>query len=204
MPQDKATEQIYYYVRDELPFGYNSADALQASAILADGYGQCNTKGIVFMALLRAIGVRCRLHGFTIAKPLQKGALSGLAYLLSPSEIIHSWVEVYMGGRWINVEGFIIDRPYLKQLQQKFPQSQGAFCGYGVATLNFLDPPIDWSGDSTYIQKEGIVQDFGTFDSPDDFFAHHHQQLSPLKRLAFQIYARPSMNRNVRRIRDGA
>lgn len=71
--QVKAIEQIYNFVRDELAFGYNSDDALQSSTILSYGYGQCNTKGIVFMALLRAVGMRCRLHGFTISKELQKG-----------------------------------------------------------------------------------------------------------------------------------
>ena len=69
---------IYNFVRDEIKFGYNSDDTLSASKILKDGYGQCNTKGILFMALLRAVNVSCRFHGFTINKELQKGAISGI------------------------------------------------------------------------------------------------------------------------------
>ena len=45
---------IYNFVRDEIMFGYNTDDNIPASKVLADGYGQCNTKGTLFMALLRA------------------------------------------------------------------------------------------------------------------------------------------------------
>ena len=43
----------YAFVRDEIAFGYNLADDLPASRVLEDGLGQCNTKGTLFMALLR-------------------------------------------------------------------------------------------------------------------------------------------------------
>ena len=78
---------IYDFVRDEILFGYNVDDSIPASRVLRDGFGQCNTKGTLFMALLRACGVPCRAHGFTIDKKLQKGAMSGLVYRLAPREI---------------------------------------------------------------------------------------------------------------------
>ena len=46
-------KEIYNFVRDEILFGYNVCDEMAASKILSDGYGQCNTKSILFMALLR-------------------------------------------------------------------------------------------------------------------------------------------------------
>ena len=102
--------KAYEFVQNELLFGYNLSDEMKASEILRDGYGQCNTKGTVLMALLRAIGIPCRFHGFTIEKRLQKGAITGLAYWLAPDSIIHSWVEVYYKDEWINLEGFILDK----------------------------------------------------------------------------------------------
>ena len=84
---------VYDFVRNEIAFGYNASDELPASVVLADGIGQCNTKGTLLMALLRVVGIPCRLHGFTIDKPLQKGAITGIAYMLAPQRIIHSWVE---------------------------------------------------------------------------------------------------------------
>lgn len=61
------------------------------------------------MALLRALSIPCRIHGFTIHKQLQKGAMNGWYYHLSPKEIIHSWIEVLYNDRWLNMEGFIVD-----------------------------------------------------------------------------------------------
>lgn len=65
-------KEIYDFVRDDVLFGYNVDDCVPASRVLKDGYGQCNTKGTLLMALLRAVGVKCRVHGFTIDKVLQK------------------------------------------------------------------------------------------------------------------------------------
>lgn len=66
-------KEIYYFVKDEILFGYNISDDISAEKVLKDGYGQCNTKGILFMALLRKVHIPCRIHGFTIDKKLQKG-----------------------------------------------------------------------------------------------------------------------------------
>lgn len=65
-------KQIYNFVRDEILFGYNVDDSIPASKVLADGYGQCNTKGTLFMALLRGVNVPCRVHGFTIDKNFKR------------------------------------------------------------------------------------------------------------------------------------
>lgn len=193
---------VYDFVRNEIEFGYNVADDLPASRVLADGYGQCNTKGTLLMALLRAVGVPCRLHGFTIDKALQKGAITGIAYALAPRRIIHGWVEVWFDSRWVCLEGFILDADYLRSLQRRFPQTQ-RFCGFGAATPNLAAPAVEWRGEDTFIQKDGIVDDFGTFDDPDAFYAQHGSNLRGPKRWLFLHIVRRRMNDNVARIRLG-
>lgn len=193
---------VYDFVRNEIAFGYNEGDELPASRVLADGIGQCNTKSTLLMALLRAVGVPCRFHGFTIDKALQKGAITGLAYALAPQRIIHSWVEVWHQDRWIALEGFILDAPYLASLQRPFPQAR-AFCGFGAATPDLSAPGVEWRGQDTYIQREGIVDDFGVFDDPDAFYARHGSNLGGLKRWLFKHVMRHGMNANVRRVRTG-
>lgn len=201
LPEFARIGAVYAFVRDEIPFGYNASDDLPASRVLSDGIGQCNTKGTLLMALLRAVGVPCRFHGFTIDKALQRGAISGLAYLLAPRNIIHSWVEVWFEGRWVNLEGFILDKPYLSALQSRFKRSEGPFCGFGVATTDLQNPPVDWCGADTYIQKDGINQDFGVWDSPDAFYAAHGVNLSGAKKWLYQNVVRHWMNRTVASIR---
>ena len=89
----------YTFVKEEIQFGYNRSDDIAASEVLADGYGQCNTKGNLLMVLLRALGIQCRFHSFTIDQQLQKGAIPSYVFWLAPKYIIHSWVEVlYDGG----------------------------------------------------------------------------------------------------------
>jgi len=192
---------IYNYIRDEILFGYNKDDKIKASKVLKDGYGQCNTKGILFMALLRVCNIPCRIHGFTIDKILQKGAMTGFVYNKAPKNIFHSYVEVYLDNTWYELEGFILDEEYLTKLQDKFNDCNGAFCGYGVAVKDFKNPVIDFNKNNTYIQSEGINQDFGIYDNPDILLKEHHQNLSIIKRFLYRHFGRHKMNKNVKRIR---
>lgn len=193
---------IYDFVQNDIDFGYNESDEIPASKVLNDGYGQCNTKGTLLMALLRSVGIPCRFHGFTIDKQLQKGAITGLPYLLAPKNIIHSWVEIYYQEKWLNLEGFILDKNYLNKLQCTFPDITGSFCGYGVATTDFRNPQIEWKGADTYIQKEGITHDFGIFDDPDSFYKAHGSNLSGAKAILYKHIVRKLMNLNVSKIRN--
>jgi len=78
-----------------------------------------------------------------------------------------------------------------------------AFCGFAVATPNLSNPPIEWKGTDTYIQKDGINHDYGIFDDPDSFYESHGINLSGIKRFLFRHVVRKWMNNNVSRIRRG-
>lgn len=203
LPERERIRSVYEFVRDEILFGYNRADEIPASEVLSDGIGQCNTKGTLLMALLRAVGLRCRFHGFTIHKELQKGAITGIWYRMAPKEIVHSWVEVQLEDEWFFLEGVILDRPYLKALQATSRQNagSGSYCGFGACTGDIMNPVVDFDGNHTYIQADGIARDFGLYNDPDSFYAEHSQALSPLKKWLFSHYIRHRMNDNVRRIR---
>ncbi|MCK9480014.1 MAG: transglutaminase family protein [Firmicutes bacterium] len=195
-------QAIYNFVRDEIKFGYNVSDYISASQVLNDGYGQCNTKATLLMALLRATDVPNRIHGFTIDKALQKGAITGIWYRLSPKNILHSWVEVWVNEQWYFLEGVILDKPYLTKLQEQNSDCKTTFCGFGVYTDNFENPPIEWNLNNTFIQDNGINRDFGVFDTPDAFYAKHQQELNAFKKFIFQHIVRHIMNNNVERIRN--
>lgn len=202
LPEHERIGAVYDFVRNEIEFGYNRADDIAASEVLADGFGQCNTKGTLLMALLRGVGIRCRIHGFTIHKGLQRGVVPKLVYPIAPQEILHSWVEVEHDGAWLNLEGFILDDPFLKVLQTSFAGSE-SLCGYGAGTDCLSAPPVDWTGTDTYIQKAGIVQDFGTFDTPDTFYAEHGQAFGRLRGWLYRNLIRHWMNARVRAFRAG-
>ena len=201
LPEFERIGAIYNFVRDEILFGYNTDDSLPASRVLRDGYGQCNTKGTLFMALLRACDIPCRVHAFTIDKKMQHGAMTDFVYRNAPDNIFHSWVEVLYEGKWYNLEGLILNKDYLTALQKKFPDCTGAFCEYGVGVKDFRAPVIDWNGNDTYIQIEGINQDFGVYNNPDDMLLEHHQETGAIKGFIYRHIGRHLMNRNVKKVR---
>ena len=128
--------------------------------------------------------------------------MTGLVYALAPKNVFHSWVEVYLDGVWYELEAFILDKPYLEKLQIANKDCTGAFCGYGVAVRDLHHPVIDFNRNNTYIQSEGINQDFGIYDSPDELLREHHQEMSRLKAFVYRNFGRHLMNSNVRNIRN--
>jgi len=202
LSQYEAIGAIYTFVRDDILFGYNKDDRLPASEVLKDGYGQCNTKGTLLMALLRAVGIPSRIHGFTIYNELQRGAIPNYIFAIAPDRIIHSWVEVFIEDKWVNLEGYIIDRAYLNKVQQHFGSQCSDFSGYGIATKCLQNPEVNWVGKDTYIQKEGIADDYGVYVQPDDFYGKYGTNLSGIKKLLFRFVIRHLMNFNVNRIRS--
>ena len=86
--------------------------------------------------------------------------------------------------------------------QEKNSDCKGAFCGYGVAVKDFKNPIIDFDRNNTYIHSEGINQDFGVYDSPDDLLKAHHQEMSAIKAFLYKHFGRHLMNRNVKKIRN--
>ena len=197
----ECVKAIYNFIRDEIKFGYNTDDSIPASKVLRDGYGQCNTKGTLFMALLRSCNIPCRIHGFTIDKKLQKGAMTGFVYKKAPNNILHSWVEVLLDEKWYELEGFILDNLYLSNLKKIIPNNIKSYFGYGVAVKDINNLQIDFNKNNTYIQSEGITNDYGVFDSPDDLLKNFKQNLSKIKKIIYKLIGRHLMNRNVNKIR---
>ncbi|MBN2737173.1 MAG: transglutaminase family protein [Spirochaetales bacterium] len=200
LPEFERIGAVYEFVRNTIYFGYNSSDELKASQVLDDGYGQCNTKATLLMSLLRACNIPCRFHAFKIEKSVQKGIITGLAYKITPQNIIHSWVEVWFKESWIILEGVIIDDLFLQSLRQHFSNDK-EFNAYGVSTPDLMNPLIEWKGKDTFIQNMGINHDFGIFSCPDDFYAQHGSNLSGFKKCLYSRLVRHSMNRKVQKIR---
>ena len=193
---------VYTFVRDEIAFGYNAADDVPASTVLADGYGQCNTKTTLLMALLRGIGVPVRFHGATVHKRLQRGVVPGPLYPLAPADIVHSWAEVRHQDRWVGLEGVILDSAYLDGIRSTVATGRtAAFLGYGVGTEDLADPPITWTGTDTAIQATGVTDDHGVHDDPDTFYRAHGTNLTGPRAWLFRHWVRHAMNRNVAGIR---
>jgi len=195
----------YDFCRQEILFGYNrGGDAIPASEVLSEGIGQCNTKAILFMALLRAMNIPCKLHAYTVDKRMQKGAVGRTAYLVAPNEIIHTTVEVGYGEGWVNLEGVILDDDYIAGVRALFSGHEGSFCGYAIGVEDFQNPPIAFQGGDTAIQSTSIVRNLGVYSTPDEFYAENGTNTTGLKKIMYKSILHRLMNRNVRKIRSKA
>lgn len=195
-------KNIYEFVQNDILFGYNSTDILSAVEVLRDGFGQCNTKATLLMALLRSVNIPCRLHAFNVSKDFQKGALPQIIYLLAPKYILHTWVEVFFNDKWIALEGVIIDKNYLYTVQQKYTEYKGIFKKFAIATKDVETVNIDWTGNDVFIQKEAVVDDYGIFSSPDILFSKHTQNMSKIKLYLYSHIGTKMMTKRVFKIRN--
>ncbi len=127
--------------------------------------------------------------------------MAGLLYRLAPRSIIHSWAEVFVDGRWVGLEGVILDDAYLKGIRTRTGRDGGAFLGYGVGTDDLANPPIEWVGTDTRIQATGVNQDFGVFDDPDTFYLAHGVNARGSKAWLYRHLMRNAMNKTVKMIR---
>ncbi|MDY0290248.1 MAG: transglutaminase-like domain-containing protein [Sphaerochaeta sp.] len=202
--KEKATliGEVYTFVRDQIAYGYTKSFALPASKILKKGYGNCITKSTLLMALLRGVGVPCRFHTMTIRKIIFRGLLPKLSYKAVPKRPFHAWVEVLYNNKWLALEGHIIDTAYLTNLQRKFPDYMGSFYGYGIAVLNFRNPPNKWNNTDTYVQNEATEEDLGIFDTPDDFFTQHPESEAYTQSFRYRVMIRRHLNKSIRALRD--
>ena len=154
------------------------------------------------MALLLAMDIPCRFHEFTVDKIILRGILKGTGYSLAPKQLYHGWVEVQFRRSWIQLEGHIIDKYYLLKLQSKFQNYMGSFYAFGLAVLNFKNPPINWEETHTYVQKRAIEEDFGIFNSPDEFFQKHPEASKFSKKFSYRHFIQPNLNKHIKAIRE--
>lgn len=193
---------IYDYVQNKILLGYNKYDNLSATQVLADGIGQCNTKATLLMALLRAVGIPCRLHGTKVTKVFQRSLMPKIMAKLAPPLIVHTWAEVLYNGEWLSLEGVITDRVYISGLQKKFPDYKGKFFDYAVAVKDFSNLQIEWNGENTTVQQQAVVEDLGVFDTPDEFYTEYKQEYRGIKKFMYENIGRKIMTRKVAKVRQ--
>ena len=162
----EAALRIFYFVREEIPFSMDYADA-KASRTLKKGTGFCFTKTNLHIALLRAIGIPARCHYAHLNKELLKDVAPRFMYNRMPF-ITHPWPECYLSEKWIACEA-LEDKEFYK-----------ACLRMGNITKEEV-PPIDWNGETNLIlSKPWIIKDVGTFPSIDDVLIEGRRRGEPL------------------------
>jgi transglutaminase-like putative cysteine protease len=196
--------RIHDFVRDEIKFGFASAFYEQtASQVLARGVGFCNTKGTLFTAMLRAAGIPARQHFVNIdAAILVPFVDTGSSF------VDHSYTELWLDGRWVRVDSYIVDAP-LFGVASKRVREQSKTLGFGV----HRDGTCQWDGRSDAFAQYVVPGSDGPLSTRDygvhaDVGAFYEtglgvNRLGPLLRLGFGFYARTA-NRRIEAARQAA
>ena len=196
-------DRIFHYVRDDIRFGFPvDGDFVKASDTIRMGYGQCNTKATLLLALCKAAGIPARIHFSLISKDIQKGFFTGPAYWLMPKEISHSWIEVEIDGRWRRIDTFINDLPLFNAAKAKIKRL-GWSVGYSVALKDGeASAELDLEHEA-YQQMAAVTEDHGTWDDPSGYYASSRYKNRP-DPLRMWLYRRliGGVNRRVEAVRD--
>ena len=103
-PREKAV-RLYYAVRDGIyydPYRIDpSRGAFKASTILGKGYGYCVAKAVVLAAVLRAVGIPCKLHFADVRNHLTTERLKAL--MQTDTFFYHGYNDIHLDGRWVKV-----------------------------------------------------------------------------------------------------
>lgn len=163
-------ERLFHYVRDDITFGFPpEGDFVKASETIERGYGQCNTKATLLLALCKACGIPARIHFSLIKKDIQRGFFTSLAYWLMPQEISHSWIEVEIDGRWRRIDTFINDLA-LYEAAKKELNRRGWRTGFSLALADGdVSPDLNLDGEA-FQQMAAVTNDHGVWDDPADYY----------------------------------
>lgn len=195
--------RLFRFVRDEIVFGFPpEGDFVKASQTIERGYGQCNTKGVLFLALCKAVGIPARLHFSRISKEIQHGFFKGLFYWLMPTEISHSWLEVDIDGQWRSVDTYINDLALhsaaVREIERRDWQT-----GFSVSrAAGVPSAALDLDGTHSS-QMAAVVGDLGTWDEPLAFLRGPDYLNRPglIRQWIYRCYL-PLANRRVRKLRE--
>lgn len=201
-PADKL-ERIFGFVRDDILFGFPpEGDFVTASQTIERGFGQCNTKGILILALCQAADIPARLHFAGITKEIQHGFYKGVFYELMPNQISHAWLEVDVDGRWVQVDSYINDLALHVAAVRELARS-GWTTGYSVSRKSG-EPSAEFAlGTASYSQMGAVVGDHGTWTRPEDYFTgpDYLNRPGPIRQLLYRAYL-PLVNHRVRTLRN--
>jgi hypothetical protein len=197
--QEKAVA-IYDFVK-AMPFAcVADYSILNASDVLRAGSGDCFTKGMLFVAMLRSAQIPARLRFASLPTHFLRGIIE-----MEEASILHAMAEVRIHEEWWVVDSCVPDM-VLQQMARIQLMSQGLRSGYGI----HINGDIHWDGTShassqcSATDPDSLpVVDWGFADDPESFYAqasHSDLRRNFANRLKWRL-ATPMVNKRVAAIR---
>lgn len=191
---------VHDFVKN-LPFGcVPDYSALTASEVLKQGHGDCFTKGMLLVALLRALQVPARLRFVSLPVSFLRG-------IVEPEEstIMHAMAEVLIDNHWFVTDSYVPDALLSAGARHKL-LAEGRRMGYSI----HINGSEKWDGMSDASAQCCLadatslpVVDWGIADDPESFYAdksHSELRRNFATRLKWRLAA-PMVNKRVAAVR---
>ncbi|UCG83815.1 MAG: transglutaminase family protein [Dehalococcoidia bacterium] len=195
-------EAIFHFMRDGIKFGLPSTwDEMKASEVLECGFGYCNTKATLFVALCKAADMPARIHCSIIDAEIMRGVFPGFAFLFLPKTGLHSWIDVEIDGEWKQCDTYINDKA-LYEGSLKLLRKSGKAFGYSIAFQDGKSSCEFNFGEEGFVHMGAVIEDHGTWDDLSEYIASaKYVRMNQLLLMMYPMMAAIT-NRRIARIRE--
>ena len=171
-------EKIFYFIRDEIKFGWVYPQEIPAADVLRNGKGVCMQKANLQVAMMREVGLKTRFHFMYVSKKALEDFMPDFAYRNWPESFAHTYPEVFLNGKWVSVESTLDkelheicqrERLNFGKDQTVVDQCSIAFSAEGV------------KGHQQFLEVKGKECFYG--DSLEEFTKYLHAEVPWWKRL---------------------
>ena len=171
-------EAIYYFVRDEIEFGWVYPQVIPAEETLQKRRGVCMQKSNLLVAMAREAGLKARFHFMYVRKTALEDLLPPFAYSKWVDPFPHTFPEVHLNGKWVSMEA-TFDRK-LHQIMQKEKLNFGRHPAIRQA-VNIEFSVNGVKGHQQYAHVEGKESFYG--EDLSEFTEYLHSSVPWWKRL---------------------
>ena len=101
---EEKIKSIYYFIRDEIKFGWIYPQEIPAQEVLNNRKGVCMQKTNLLVAMAREAGLKARFHFMYVHKTALEDFLPEFAYKRWVDPFPHTFPEVFLNGKWVSME----------------------------------------------------------------------------------------------------
>ena len=182
-------EKIYYFVRDEIKFGWIYPQEIPVDEVLKNKKGVCMQKANLLVAMAREAGLKARFHFMYVHKTALEDFVPEFAYKRWVDPFVHTFPEVYLNSKWVSLEVTFDKELHEICLKKK--------CNFGKYPEIAEKVSIDFSpegvkGHQQYVHAEGLESFYG--DDLSEFTKYMHKDVPFWKRMLQPIIFKKADN----------
>ena len=151
-------ERIYYFVRDEIKFGWVYPQEIPPEKVLKKRKGVCMQKTNLLAAMAREAGLKARFHFMYVRKTALEDFLPDFAYKKWSDPFPHTFPEVYLNGKWVSMEATFDKELHDICIKNKINFGKNADI---IEAISIDFSPEGVKGHQQYVQAEGKESFYG-------------------------------------------